>query len=196
MCQVDVSRTLRPLLLNPTACLCRPSFFQSKYATHQVEVTHAGGSKRPWNLGDYIASWDSECCAGAAARCLAHCSRLMPFGADYPYLRGWSYDRELPELIDDIQVPSWAHDFFDKLPVASRPPFHWIFMGPASTSTPLHVDPLLTHAWLSQVRPSRCPPFHLSIYFRYMAENRSPFSRRGTFLCSSTPWGALVAAAS
>jgi hypothetical protein len=66
-------------------------------------------------------------------------------------LRGWSFDRELPELVHDIRVPSWALDFFDKLPAASRPPFHWIFMGPGSTNTPLHVDPLLTHAWLAQV---------------------------------------------
>ena len=51
----------------------------------------------------------------------------------------------------DVRVPPWAHDFFDKLPPAARPPFHWIFMGPGHTSTPLHVDPLLTHAWLAQV---------------------------------------------
>ena len=95
-------------------------------------------------------------------------------------MRGWSFDRELPELVNDIRVPSWACDFFDKLPVASRPPFHWIFMGPANTSTPLHVDPLLTHAWLAQVRVSRQAQINLIVLCRSTAENLLPFSRLET----------------
>ncbi len=29
---------------------------------------------------------------------------------------------------------------------------HWLFIGPSGAHTPLHVDPLLTHAWLTQIR--------------------------------------------
>jgi hypothetical protein len=110
-------------------------------------------------------------------------------------LRGWSFDRELPELVHDIRVPSWASDFFDKLPAASRPPFHWIFMGPGSTNTPLHVDPLLTHAWLAQVLRALQAAFtasflHVLSLRRSMAENRSPFSRLATFLFFWIPKGA------
>lgn len=103
-----------------------------------------------WALGDYISSWSSEPSTPSTSLVGS-----VPSRPDHPYLRGWSFDRELPELVDDIRVPFWAYDFFDKLPAGSRPPFHWIFLGPASTHTPLHVDPLLTHAWLAQVRPSR-----------------------------------------
>jgi hypothetical protein len=66
-------------------------------------------------------------------------------------------------------VPQWAHDCFDKLPPASRPPFHWIFMGPGGTNTPLHVDPLLTHAWLAQV----CTAAAEHAVFQYCADTRS-----------------------
>jgi len=138
--------------LCPLDFCCRPAFFASQYARHQVEVTHAGGAKHCWALGDYISSWSSESSAGGFFHTLAQLIPTQCPNPDYPYLRGWSFDRELPELVEDIRIPCWARDFFDKLPAASRPPFHWIFMGPGSTSTPLHVDPLLTHAWLAQVR--------------------------------------------
>ena len=145
-----------PPMYAPFCCVDlfrRPSFFASQYAHHQVEVTHAGGGKQRWALGDYISSWSCASSAGNVLRSPVLLICTQQYHPEYPYLRGWSFDRELPELVDDIRIPCWARDFFDKLPAASRPPFHWIFMGPGGTNTPLHVDPLLTHAWLAQVCP-------------------------------------------
>ena len=42
-------------------------------------------------------------------------------------------------------------DYFTKLPRRHRPDFHWLFIGGASSITPLHVDPSGTHAWLTQI---------------------------------------------
>ncbi len=44
-------------------------------------------------------------------------------------------------------------DWFLKFPSHSRlaPLPHWIFIGPAGTRTPLHLDPYGTHAWFVQV---------------------------------------------
>ena len=67
------------------------------------------------------------------------------------YLRGWFFESTNPELLQDFTPPAWAGDMFEKLPASARPPFHWIFCGPKGSSTPCHVDPLLTHAWLAQI---------------------------------------------
>ena len=41
---------------------------------------------------------------------------------------------------------------WQRLPSRFRPRFHWIFIGAAQQATPTHIDPTLTHAWLTQIR--------------------------------------------
>eukprot|EP00434_Breviolum_minutum_P007080 symbB.v1.2.006246.t1/scaffold370.1/size393101/12 len=36
-------------------------------------------------------------------------------------------------------------------PEAMPEDFHWLFIGAAGAITPLHIDPSLTHAWLTQI---------------------------------------------
>ena len=36
-------------------------------------------------------------------------------------------------------------------PEAMPKDFHWFFIGAAGAITPLHIDPSLTHAWLTQI---------------------------------------------
>lgn len=36
-------------------------------------------------------------------------------------------------------------------PEATPEDFHWLFIGAAGAITPLHIDPSLTHAWLTQI---------------------------------------------
>eukprot|EP00756_Hemistasia_phaeocysticola_P052553 Hpha_TRINITY_DN27802_c0_g1::TRINITY_DN27802_c0_g1_i1::g.194024::m.194024 len=73
-----------------------------------------------------------------------------------PYLRAWSFERAgWGELRNDYTPPEWAQDFFDRLRPEQRPEFRWLFIGPKGARTPLHVDPCLTHAWLTQLVGSK-----------------------------------------
>ena len=59
---------------------------------------------------------------------------------------------DLPELFQDYAVPHFVDDWFTSFPPESRPPFRWLFIGPASTGSQLHIDTSGTHAWLTQIR--------------------------------------------
>lgn len=65
-----------------------------------------------------------------------------------PYARTWNFDDDCPELSADIAPLPHFEDFFQLLPENRRPPFKWIFIGPAGAYTPLHVDVWHTDAWL------------------------------------------------
>lgn len=58
----------------------------------------------------------------------------------------------LPELFEDYSPPDFIDDWFTQFPPERRPPFRWFFIGPATTSSQLHIDTSGTHAWLTQVQ--------------------------------------------
>lgn len=117
------------------------NWFVSEHGSLEVDVTLSTGKRETQRLDKYLASLqvasDGE-------------------KASLPYLRGWYYERNAPSLIADLWTPGDFHDvafkdWFRKLPKRHWPDFHWLFLGGASASTPLHVDPTLTHAWLTQL---------------------------------------------
>jgi hypothetical protein len=55
------------------------------------------------------------------------------------------------EMCNDYVTPDFIDDWFTKFPLESRPPFRWLFIGPASTGSHLHIDTSGTHAWLTQI---------------------------------------------
>lgn len=95
--------------------------------------------------------------AAAAAAAVAEVAAEVDaaaVAADPPYLRLWTYARDRPELARDFTPPAAFEDWFGRLPSRLRPdpPPHWIFVGPAGTYTPLHLDPWATHAWFAQLQ--------------------------------------------
>ncbi|CAE7627073.1 jmjd6-a [Symbiodinium sp. CCMP2592] len=131
-------------------------FFAQSCGHIEVEVALQGGRKRRNLLKDYLAL-------------LRRDTFRRPFAL--PYLRGWYYERDAPWLSDDL----WRHgdfhdvafqDHFRKLPERHHPDFHWLFIGGEGSTTPLHVDPSETHAWLTQIRGRKrftlFPPFEMA----------------------------------
>jgi len=114
-------------------------FFKSACGDVDVEVTHDHGKRRWQRLADYLEE------VGGRQR-----------KARLPYLRGWYYERDVPALSSDLWKAGDFHDvafrdWFKKLPRRFHPDFHWLFIGGAGSTTPLHVDPTATHAWLTQI---------------------------------------------
>lgn len=79
-------------------------------------------------LGDYLTQLPGLAAAAAAA------------GHQPPYLRTWNFEPDLPQLEPDWAPPPHFADSFKRLPRGQQPPFTWLFLGPASCVTPLHVD--------------------------------------------------------
>jgi len=48
-------------------------------------------------------------------------------------------------------VGPYVHYSMFSHPEAMPEDFHWLFIGAAGAITPLHIDPSLTHAWLTQI---------------------------------------------
>jgi hypothetical protein len=118
-------------------------FFKEVHGHVEVSVTHEGGKRSMSSLRDYLDSFDVYRLSAEEALC------SLP--GQTPYLRGWTFEEVAPSLSNDFCVPSLFKDFFEKFPKRKRPPFHWLFLGPRGSCTPLHIDPSLTHAWLAQI---------------------------------------------
>jgi mannose-6-phosphate isomerase-like protein (cupin superfamily) len=121
-------------------------FFSNEFGTVEVQVTMPSGKKKPMQLAEYLAEVQSEG------------PDQQPRARDraQPYLRGWYYERDLPALSQDLWGIGDFHevafkDWFKRLPKRHHPDLHWIFLGGAGASTPMHVDPTTTHAWLTQI---------------------------------------------
>lgn len=70
-----------------------------------------------------------------------------PFGV---YDSQFGFD-ERQDMTSDYDVPAcFNHDLFQKC--KERPPFRWILLGPCRSGTAMHVDPLLTHAWVTLIK--------------------------------------------
>jgi len=112
------------------------AFFERTCGNIQVEVTLPKGHREFQPLGSYLQS-------------------LRVKGQSLPYLRGWYYEKDAPWLAEDLWQKGDFHDvfqdWFKRLPPRHHPDFHWLFIGAAGAITPLHIDPSLTHAWLTQI---------------------------------------------
>jgi len=86
----------------------------------------------------------------------AHRSGSAQLGKDkpIPYLRTWYFSDDIPDLVEDFTPPPLFHssDAFLRLPEDLRPPFRWLFFGPAGTESKLHVDIWETDAWLGMLQ--------------------------------------------
>lgn len=116
-------------------------FFSATYGDIDVQVTLPGGKQETRRLAAYLAELREDGSSEAVER---------------PYLRGWYYEHDAPRLAADLWPAGAFHevafqDFFKKLPKRHHPDFHWLFIGCAGAKTPLHVDPSLTDAWLTQL---------------------------------------------
>jgi len=118
--------------------------FHEQYGDLTVSVTHVGGKRAECKLAEYIENFPEVRLDEAQA--------LSAKPGQTPYLRGWFFEAQAPELLQDFTVPTLFQDWFERLPKAWRPPFHWIFLGPRGSCTPMHIDPTLTHAWLAQIQ--------------------------------------------
>lgn len=140
-------------------------YFASEFGSLEVQPTMPGGKKKAMLLAEYLAEVKSEGPDGEP-RCRDR---------EKPYLRGWYYERDLPQLAADLWGAEDFHevafrDWFKKLPKRHHPDFHWIYLGGAGSSTPTHVDPSLTSAWLTQIHGRKrfvlYPPCDLSAMLR------------------------------
>ena len=71
------------------------------------------------------------------------------------YMNSYSPFVAHPELLRDFTDPYFVNNWYRTLqgPAADwyNDGFGWVFIGPAGTVTPLHVDLFGTHAWLAQI---------------------------------------------
>lgn len=99
---------------------------------------------RRTKLGEYISKFEE----------------LKADGARVPYLRTWNALDDLPELRGQYTPPPHFVDGFQGLSEDSRPPFEWLFIGPAGAKTVLHEDIWGTDAWLAQLQGRK----HFQLY--------------------------------
>ncbi|MCA1065303.1 cupin-like domain-containing protein [Rossellomorea sp. AcN35-11] len=50
-------------------------------------------------------------------------------------------------IMEKIELPASFSNWLDSLPQDVKPPWLWLFMGPASSSTALHIDVMMSSAW-------------------------------------------------
>jgi histone arginine demethylase JMJD6 len=63
------------------------------------------------------------------------------------YLANWTFGDVCPSLLHDYFNPPIFERLEHRLPEHVRPQWRWIFLGPAGSGTPLHVDVMYSSAW-------------------------------------------------
>jgi histone arginine demethylase JMJD6 len=67
---------------------------------------------------------------------------------DYPWYASNLRNREmLDEIMDKVDLPVTFSNWLDSLPQEVKPPWLWLFLGPGTSSTALHVDVMMSSAW-------------------------------------------------
>jgi hypothetical protein len=145
----------RPVIVtDATASWAAPAkwtfdFFRQQYGDERVLVTDRLGKAtvgRNVRLSEYLL--------------YAEYPFLSPLAkVDSPrplYLTSFSPFARHPELLADFEEPYFVDNAYRDLQGALREwyfdQFTWVFMGPAGTLSPLHVDLFATHAWLAQTQ--------------------------------------------
>lgn len=73
--------------------------------------------------------------------------------AELPYLGGWIYDKECPELLDDIDMtlPCFPDNWLYKLPTSISIPSTNLLIGHQYVSSPLHTDSFFVNSILTMI---------------------------------------------
>ena len=123
-------------------------FFRKEYGSETVLVTDRLGRAqvgRSVRLDEYLLYVEYP-----------FLSPLSKVASPRPlYLTSFSPFARHPELLEDFGEPYFVDNAYRELQGALRDwyfdQFTWVFMGPAGTLSPLHVDLFATHAWLAQI---------------------------------------------
>mmetsp|Transcript_15333 Transcript_15333/g.42880 ORF Transcript_15333/g.42880 Transcript_15333/m.42880 type:complete len:180 (+) Transcript_15333:85-624(+) len=116
----------------PASGIWSTTYFQQHFPDTQVSVDFGTEGADRWRrlaLGEYLSSFEkykTECAAASSGR--------------LPYLRTWNMLDDLSSLRGSYTVPPHFVDGFQGLSEDSRPPFEWVFIGPAGAKTVLHED--------------------------------------------------------
>jgi hypothetical protein len=109
-----------------------------------------------------------------------------------PYLRDWNFLADHPEMAADFSEPFFADDWLMLIDRSIRPDLRWVYAGPSASKSPLHIDTIGTHAWLSQLigkkrwklfSPSDVPESYLEKGADAFRPDRVRFPRLRTATC-------------
>lgn len=84
------------------------------------------------------------------------------------YLSNWAFSEDCPSLLRDYSNPAIFERLENRLPPHLRPRWRWIFLGPAGSGTPLHVDVLHTSAWNAAITGRKRWLFYSPDQVRYL----------------------------
>lgn len=84
---------------------------------------------------------------------LAEKSNFFDKNAELPYLGGWIYHKEFPELLDDIDMtlPCFPNNWLYKLPPSISIPPTNLIIGYQHVSSPLHTDSFFVNSVLTMI---------------------------------------------
>lgn len=78
---------------------------------------------------------------------------LLEKGEECPYMTGWTYQKFLPELDNDINFPKWhPEDFINRLPARMQFRRRWVFFGKKGINCDLHIDCFSTSSWIMMIK--------------------------------------------
>jgi len=78
---------------------------------------------------------------------------LLEDGGVCQYMTGWTYQKFLPELDDDLIFPEWhPEDFINQLPARMQFRRRWVFLGKKGINCDLHVDCFSTSSWIMMIK--------------------------------------------
>lgn len=74
---------------------------------------------------------------------------LLQSDAFCPYMIGWSYQKDCPQLDEDFHLPAFhPEDFISNLPTHLQFRRRWIFFGKKGIQCDLHIDCFSTSSWI------------------------------------------------
>ncbi|MCE3228482.1 MAG: hypothetical protein K0S32_3033 [Bacteroidetes bacterium] len=115
----------------PAATKWSPDFFAANYGTLTVNVTSCfNGDTKDMSIADYFSYF-----------------RENPYDDHFYYLKNWVFQNNIPELMDDYEVPSFFQSWTEYIPVEHRPKLRWLYIGPKGSGSQLHLDIVNSSAW-------------------------------------------------
>lgn len=78
---------------------------------------------------------------------------LLEIGKECPYMTGWTYQKLLPELDNDLTFSKWhPEDFINQLPARMQFRRRWVFFGKQGINCDLHIDCFSTSSWIMMIK--------------------------------------------
>ena len=63
------------------------------------------------------------------------------------YLRGIPIEGKFSEVSEDYEVPEYLKSWHSRIPANIRPKWSFFYIGPANSSSDMHIEPLMSNAW-------------------------------------------------